>query len=201
MRLDAPGKLLATTCTLASTLGKDNPIRYRGYYYDNETGLYYLQSCYYDPDTGRFINADNVAFLGATGTALSCNLFAYCENNPVNCSVPNGCFYISLKNISKIILVFGINPIPAVLIGIGLAKLKVLIVAKWALLMAKLGAFWGPAVQMAITIVGTIVCIPTVKDIVEALWDCVFQGKKGIVVTIKRTRWLGIPYGFDVYAK
>lgn len=62
--------------------GKDNPIRYRRYYYDTETGLYYLQSRYYDPDTGRFINADDVAFLGATGTALSCNLFAYCENNP-----------------------------------------------------------------------------------------------------------------------
>ena len=52
--------------------------------------MYYLQSRYYDPDTGRFINADDVAFLGATGTALSCNLFAYCENNPVNCSDPSG---------------------------------------------------------------------------------------------------------------
>lgn len=44
----------------------------------------YLQSCYYDPDTGRFINADDVAFIGASGTAISCNMFAYCENNTVN---------------------------------------------------------------------------------------------------------------------
>ena len=154
------------------------PIRYRRYYYDTETGLYYLQSRYYDPDTGRFINANDVAVLSTTGTTLSCNLFAYCENDPVNCSDPSGCFYISLKNIGKIILVFGINPIPAVLIGIGLAKLKALIVVKWALFMAKLGAFWGPVVQAAITIVGTIVCVSTVKDIVQALWDCVFQGKR-----------------------
>ena len=80
---DAWGKLLSTTGSLASTLGVDNPIRYRGYYYDTETGLYYLQSRYYDPETCRFINADDVAFLGATGTVLSGNLFAYCENNPV----------------------------------------------------------------------------------------------------------------------
>lgn len=70
--------------TFVSMLGVDNPIRYRGYYYDTETGLYYLQSRYYAPDTGRFINADDVAFLGVTGTVLSCNLFAYCENDPVN---------------------------------------------------------------------------------------------------------------------
>ena len=60
-----------------------NPLRYRGYIYDNETGFYYLQSRYYDPVVGRFINADGVGYLGATGTFLSFNLFAYCENNPV----------------------------------------------------------------------------------------------------------------------
>lgn len=65
------GKFLLTTVTLVSTLGVDNPIRYRGYYYDTETGLYYLQSRYYDPHTGRFINADDIAFLGATGMATS----------------------------------------------------------------------------------------------------------------------------------
>ena len=61
-----------------------NPFRYRSYVYDEETGLYYLQSRYYDPQTGRFINADDTAFIGATGTALSGNIFAYCENNPIN---------------------------------------------------------------------------------------------------------------------
>ena len=91
-RYDAWGKLLSTTGSLASTLGKDNPIRYRGYYYDTETGLYYLQSRYYDPDTGRFINADDVDFIGVTGTIPSHNLFAYCENNPVNLVDATGCY-------------------------------------------------------------------------------------------------------------
>ena len=67
-----------------------NPFRYRGYYYDDETGLYYLQSRYYDPEVGRFINADDVRYIGATQTELSYNAFAYCENDPVNNSDPTG---------------------------------------------------------------------------------------------------------------
>ena len=67
-----------------SNLKSLNPFRYRGYVYDEETGLYYLQSRYYDPFTGRFLNEDDVSYIGATGTVLSCNMFAYCENNPRN---------------------------------------------------------------------------------------------------------------------
>ena len=59
-----------------------NPIRYRGYYYDAETGLYSLLSRYYDPQTGRFINADNQIQAGSDMTGM--NLFASCGNNPVN---------------------------------------------------------------------------------------------------------------------
>ena len=66
-----------------------NPLRYRGYYYDAETGFYYLQSRYYDPEIGRFINADSYASTDATGL-LSTNMFAYCENDPVNKSDPDG---------------------------------------------------------------------------------------------------------------
>ena len=62
----------------------NNPLTYRGYIYDSETGFYYLQSRYYDPTIGRFLNADDTAFLGASGTLLSWNLFGYCENNFVN---------------------------------------------------------------------------------------------------------------------
>ena len=58
--------------------------RYRGYVYDTDTGLYYLQSRYYDPITGRFINADDTVYIGSSGTVLSCNIFVYCENNPIN---------------------------------------------------------------------------------------------------------------------
>ena len=61
-----------------------NPFRYRGYYYDEETGLYYVSSRYYDPEIGRFINADEATYLGADSTVLSYNLYAYCENEPTN---------------------------------------------------------------------------------------------------------------------
>lgn len=88
---DAWGKPLATTGTLATTLGVKNPFRYRGYYYDTETGLYYLQSRYYDPNTGRFINADNPSILRLSAiNVLGVNLFAYCWNNPVNYSDSSG---------------------------------------------------------------------------------------------------------------
>ena len=82
---DPWGKLLSSSGTLANV----NPLRYRGYYYDTETGFYYLQSRYYDPEIGRFINADSYASTDATGL-LSTNMFAYCENDPVNKSDPTG---------------------------------------------------------------------------------------------------------------
>ena len=78
------------------TILEINPIRYRGYVYDTETSLYYLQSRYYDPFTGRFLNADDAEFIGKTGTALSGNIFAYCESDPINYIDPYG--YASYKN-------------------------------------------------------------------------------------------------------
>ena len=59
-----------------------NPFRYRGYYYDTETDLYYLNSRYYDPAVGRFLNADS--YINANGDLIGFNMFAYCGNNPVN---------------------------------------------------------------------------------------------------------------------
>ena len=85
---DAWGNPLTTTGDLATTLGTLNPLRYRGYVYDTETGLYYLQSRYYDPEIGRFLNADALV---ATGQGLlGNNMFAYCNNNPVANSDPTG---------------------------------------------------------------------------------------------------------------
>ena len=88
---DSWGKLLSTSGSLASTLGKNNPFRYRGYVYDEETGFYYVSSRYYDPEIGRFINADDIAYLGMRGLT-SYNLFAYCGNNPVMGYDPYGTF-------------------------------------------------------------------------------------------------------------
>ena len=82
---DPWGNITSSSGTLADV----NPLRYRGYYYDSETGFYYLQSRYYDPELGRFINADSYASTDATGL-LSANMFAYCENDPVNRSDPSG---------------------------------------------------------------------------------------------------------------
>ena len=70
----------------ASTAARHNPFRYRGYYYDTETGFYYLNSRYYDPSVGRFLNADGQL----NGTILGYNLFAYCESNPIMWYDPYG---------------------------------------------------------------------------------------------------------------
>ncbi len=76
---DSWGKLLNIGGSLATTLGTDNPFRYRGYYYDTETGLYYVSSRYYDPEIGRWINADSQL----NDDVLGNNLFTYCGNNPI----------------------------------------------------------------------------------------------------------------------
>ena len=80
---DAWGKILSSSGDLAEL----NPLRYRGYVYDQETGFYYLQSRYYDPAIGRFINADSMVNVQS---ALSSNLFAYCLNNPSSMSDDTG---------------------------------------------------------------------------------------------------------------
>lgn len=85
---DPWGKVISVTGN--ETLGKLNPFRYRSYYYDTETSLYYLQSRYYDPQVGRFLNSDDVNYIGTTESELSYNPFAYCENAPVNASDPTG---------------------------------------------------------------------------------------------------------------
>jgi len=69
-------------------LAEINPLRYRGYYYDSETGFYYLQSRYYDPENHRFINADTAA---STGQGfIGTNMFAYCLNIPNAARDTNG---------------------------------------------------------------------------------------------------------------
>ena len=86
---DSWGKVISVTGSLADTVGVKNPLRYRGYYYDVETKLYYLQSRYYDPETCRFINADSLLVAG-DDYIQGVNMFAYCQNNPVMYSDPSG---------------------------------------------------------------------------------------------------------------
>uniref|UniRef100_UPI00145A27B4 RHS repeat-associated core domain-containing protein n=1 Tax=Faecalispora jeddahensis TaxID=1414721 RepID=UPI00145A27B4 len=83
---DAWGKMIETTGSEADFIGKLNPFPYRGYYYDAETGLYYLNSRYYDPIIGRWINADSVL----NNDILGNNFFIYCGNNPTSRTDDNG---------------------------------------------------------------------------------------------------------------
>ena len=81
-------------------IGNMNPFRYRGYFYDVETNLYYLINRYYDPETGRFISQDQISYL-QPDVINGLNLFAYCGNNPVMRIDENGCFWEKIKGFFK----------------------------------------------------------------------------------------------------
>ena len=93
---DANGAAITDSTHIANV----NPLRYRGYYYDSETGFYYVSSRYYDPEVGRWINADNV-IAGVGGDLKGYNLFAYCFNNPVNMDDQAGNWPKWIKNTVK----------------------------------------------------------------------------------------------------
>ena len=95
------GKLLNLTDYSSNGLGRRNPFRFKGYYYDEELGMYYLNSRYYDPETGRFVSADDVEVLEVEQENLAqYNLYAYCLNNPVNRADESG--ELSIPNWAKI---------------------------------------------------------------------------------------------------
>ena len=96
---DSWGKLLSTSGTMAGFINPYNPFRYRGYFYDEETGFYLTGTRYYDPEIGRFINADGYVSTGQG--LLGTNMFAYCENNPVNRADPTGMFWKEIGNAIK----------------------------------------------------------------------------------------------------
>ncbi len=131
---DAWGKPIGTQYTIsplddmlgfqrAMKVANANPFYYRGYFYDKSLELYHLYSRYYDPETGRFINADDAVFVLLGDGTDSFNLFAYCENNPINHCDPLGyssvlaALGISAAALVKAVLEFAILLI-AVCIGI-----------------------------------------------------------------------------------
>ncbi len=102
---DAWGNILSITdnggndvSANTKNIGNINPLRYRGYYYDSETGLYYLKSRFYDPTTGRFVNADS-QLSASEDSVQGTNLYTYCFNNPVNMSDSSGNWPKFLRNL------------------------------------------------------------------------------------------------------
>ena len=95
---DAWGNVLTSEGSLAAS----NPIRYRGYYFDTETSLYYLQSRYYNPAVGRFVNGDSL-LNGKAGT-IGFNLFSYCGNNPLKHVDPSGYFFSDILSFLDTVL-------------------------------------------------------------------------------------------------
>ena len=85
---DAWGYYVDVTGSMCYTLGFINPLRYRGYFFDEAVGYYYLQSRWYDPEVRRFLSADS--YMVAGDHINSTNMFAYCLNNPVMYVDPSG---------------------------------------------------------------------------------------------------------------
>ena len=86
---DAWGNCTINSSTTNYDLAHDNPIRYRGYYYDEDTKLYYLNSRYYSPEFRRFISPDDTAYLDPE-SVNGLNLYCYCGNDPINYCDPSG---------------------------------------------------------------------------------------------------------------
>ena len=105
---DAWGVCTITEDTSDCSIATVNPYRYRGYYFDNEIGMYYLQSRYYDSNTGRFVNVDTAEILEIPSTTCATNLFNYCNNTPTNETDRTGLFLAS--KLAEIFLsaVFGV---------------------------------------------------------------------------------------------
>ena len=93
-KYDAWGKCLIDASTTNIELANLNPFRYRSYYLDTETGLYFLKTRYYDPEIGRFMTIDDISYLDPE-SINGLNLYAYCGNNPVMGYDPNGTFAIT----------------------------------------------------------------------------------------------------------
>ena len=89
---DAWGKPTSKSGTMKNTLGTVQPFRYRGYVFDEETGMYYLRSRYYSAMNSRFISPDRI--IGPKVRISTHNLFAYCRNQPINCLDHNGMFVL-----------------------------------------------------------------------------------------------------------
>ena len=103
-RYDAWGKCVVDTSTTNIELANLNPFRYRSYYFDTETDLYFLKTRYYDPEIGRFMTIDDISYLDPE-SINGLNLYAYCGDNPNKYVDPDGHFAISIAFLIGSILI------------------------------------------------------------------------------------------------
>lgn len=182
------GELFRIKGELADTIGVINPLRYRGYYYDTETALYYLQSRYYSPDLMRFISQDDPVFSNEQGQPLGSNLYGYCGNDSVNNIDPTGllrkCWYNKVSNVAKAIDIaiivitagkslVGIKAIRTFL-KINRRKIVKNITKKLTKMIGTYAATFLPAaIDVALTLFGTSIgdLIARGLDWVDPLWE------------------------------
>ena len=146
-----------------------NPFRYRGYYFDEDMKLYYLQSRYYDPETGRFINADDVSYLDPE-TIHGLNLYAYCLNNPVMYVDPVGHFAISTFLITiaiSSVVLWGLSEIFGAQVAGGISS----VAGGGSAISTGISLFafgpWGVIAGIALIAIGTATAIVGVNEIVD----------------------------------
>ena len=139
-----------------ATIAELNPFRYRSYYYDTETNLYYLNTRYYDPEVGRFISQDDVSYLDPEHIN-GLNLFAYCGNNPVSYIDSDGqspkWWQWLLFGIGAAVVVVAIVVLSIATAGVGTAAFGATLAGSIAVGAAK-GALIGAAIGTAAGIVG-----------------------------------------------
>jgi len=149
---DAWGVCSIEQDTSACNIATVNPYRYRGYYYDEETGLYYLQSRYYNPIVGRFVNADDAEYLNAIDNPVTFNLFFYCNNIPISHADFNG------ELLTAILVGIAIGAIVGGLAGYGLSRiLNVPKGSRWKYVLggAVIGAIIGGCIGYAVGAAGS----------------------------------------------
>ncbi len=153
---EAYGKCSIISDTSGCSIGSLNPFRYKGYYYDSETGMYYCQSRYYVPEWCRWLNADNPNFLEPQ-SLNGLNLFAYCSNDPVNAIDESGCVPKWLKGLA---------------IGLGIIG-TVLVIGAVAILTCGVGTLAGTMVGAVIYGAAQGIAIGSVIGVVSG---CVIGG-------------------------
>jgi len=146
---------LGNTITDANNIAIINPYRYRSYYYDKETSLYYLNSRYYNPIWGRFINADGI--IGElNGTYVFKNLYYYSLNNPITLRDSDGCWPKWAKNLSKI--------------AVGVASAGLGVVAA-----VSAGCALGPTLMVAASTTLTIATISATTNVVKSVATSIIE--------------------------